>query len=136
MKITCPHCEIKNDIEFSENIKCRCCEKSFTGYSFSIRKITKPIMAGASALLVTGGIIGYKVENSLDQIRYSPKFEYAIINQCANPNNRYLSNRELERNIEICSCTLEKTIKEVGYKNEIDNELIDSFTKNLVMCNK
>ncbi|OOF88837.1 hypothetical protein BKG94_04465 [Rodentibacter ratti] len=136
MKITCPHCQVKNDIEFANHIKCKCCQKSFQGYSYSIRAITKPIMAGASALLVAGGIIGYQVENSLDQVRYSPMFEYAIINQCANPDSRYLSKKELERKIEICSCTLEKTMKKVGYKEQVDDELIQSFSYHLRLCEK
>ncbi|KMK52245.1 hypothetical protein RO21_01935 [[Actinobacillus] muris] len=134
MKITCPHCQIKNEIEFANHIKCKCCQKSFQGYSYGIKMITKPIIVGASALLVTGGIIGYQVENSLDQERYLPKFEYAIINQCANPNKTYLSNKDFERNIDICSCALLETIREVGYKEAIDSDFRHSFQNNLQEC--
>lgn len=135
MKIICPHCKTKNNIEYAENIRCQCCQKSFKDYTYNIKAISKPIIAGASAILVAGGLIGYSVENYLDQIRYPIEFEYAIVTQCANPKGSgYLREKELQTHIQICSCALEKTLNEVGYKEVIDQEFSLSFRNNLGKC--
>lgn len=135
MKIVCPNCNESNEIEFAEHIKCKCCNKSFKDRTYSIKTITKPMIASASAVLVAGSIIGYTVENLLDEVRYPLHFEYSIITQCANPNNNgYMQQSVLQRNINICICALDKTIKDVGYKQEIDEELRTSFRNNLDVC--
>lgn len=133
MKIICPHCQLKNDIEYAEHIKCKRCEKSFKHYSYRVKTITKPIVVGASAALLTGGIIGYTVENTLDQVRYPIELEYSIITQCANPSTSYKKEYELQKNIKTCICTLKKTIQDVG-ENYADDEFIKSFNHNLRQC--
>lgn len=133
IEIECPHCNKHNAIRLPENATCRHCKCSFDERVFSPTSL-KTIMKSGTVALLAGSAIGYFVEDKLDAIRYKPEFEFAIISQCANSRNSYIPEIQLQRNIYRCSCALEKTMKEVGYKYNIDEQLSESFRKNLLLC--
>lgn len=136
MKIECPYCQNNTSIEYAEHICCNHCKRSLKDYDYKPIK-NKQIALLAASLVAGGAIAGYLIEDAFDQIRYSPQFEYQIITQCANPQNRsYLRESVLQKNIFICSCALEKTIKNIGYKERIDQEFRVSFEKNLRACER
>lgn len=82
-----------------------------------------------------GSGIGYIVENTLDDVRYRPEFEFAIISLCAGiQTSKYISEYILQNNIHRCSCALEKTMQKIGYKDSIDSELKDAFKDALLEC--
>lgn len=135
IKIECPHCKELNGIRLPENAECRHCKKSIDENVFSRRFGTIKAKTAGIALLASGAIIGYIVEDKLDQVRFPIQLEYAIINECAKSHTSYfLSEKELLRNIDICTCALEKTSKDIGYKNDLDNELFSSFNKYYHLC--
>lgn len=97
-------------------------------------KVEKSTVKTMGAVLLAGGVIGYIVENQLDSVRYPIRVEHAIISQCVNSIDRYPSERMLQKNIEICICSLEKATKDIGYKSDIDDELVESFNKHFSFC--
>ncbi|OOR99115.1 hypothetical protein B0186_08205 [Canicola haemoglobinophilus] len=133
-EIECPHCRKNNKIRLPENAECRHCKNSLDEYRFSSKSLVKPILATSATALFAGSVIGYVVEDRLDIVRYRPELEFAIISQCSNSGTTYLSKTKFERYIRICSCALEKTMKEIGYKNTIDNELSIVFGEKLSEC--
>lgn len=100
------------------NICCNHCKCSLKDYDY--KPIQNKRIALLSATLVARGAIAeYIIEDAFDQIRYSPQFEYQIITQCANPQNRsYLRESILQNNIFICSCALEKQLKILVIRKE------------------
>lgn len=133
MKIICPHCSHENSIDYAENIKCDKCHRSFRDFTYHIKKITAPL---ALSSLLLGGLITYKVENYIEQVRYPIRFEYAIISKCvaSNHNGGYLSANEASRRIDICTCALEKTMNNIAF-NKADTEIfVQQLGNNIAKC--
>ncbi|RBW65495.1 hypothetical protein DS893_10465 [Vibrionales bacterium C3R12] len=131
MKIECPHCQEDNKIEFSENISCQKCEKSFKGFKFSKRKL----ISGSSALLV-GVIGGYTVSDKLEEVRYPLEIEYAIVDTCLNGSQNTVSVSWYESKRDACVCTLTKTEQDVSYADYKSNPatFFENFEFNAESC--
>lgn len=130
IKLECPYCKKDNGIKLPENAECRHCKRSIDNYSFKNGIFNATNLKMSATLLVGGMITGYVVENILDEARYPVVFEYNLINQCAGKGSYYNNSR----NIELCSCALENTMKEVGAKKKIDEIWKSSFRNNLEKC--
>ncbi|MGF1765696.1 hypothetical protein [Aliivibrio kagoshimensis] len=131
MKIECPHCQHDNDIEFAKNISCKECEKSFEGFKFS-----KRALISASTALFVGAMGGYKVNASLEEVRYPLAVEYAIVDSCINSSKNQMSTRRYETKRELCLCALDKTMEDVSYTtyNSESNEFITTLRQNAKLC--
>lgn len=135
IKIECPYCNKDNGVRLPENAECRHCKRSLDEKSFYSKSSKKSVLLGASALLLAGSGIGYIAENKLDDVRYRPEFEFAIISQCAGIKPpKYIPESTLQRNIHRCSCALEKTMQKTGYKDSFDLELQEAFRNSLLEC--
>lgn len=135
IKIECPYCKKDNGVRLPENAECRHCKKSLNEHSFNAAVSKKSMLTAVSVSLLVGSGVGYIVENKLDDVRYRPEFEFAIISQCANIKEaRYILESTLQKNIHRCSCALEKTIQKIGYKHSIDSELKEAFKNSLLEC--
>lgn len=128
MKIICPHCKTKNSIEFSEHIKCHHCDKSFKGYLYRVKAISKPAVV---TTVIVGGIASQQIESIFENNRYSPEIEYSIISNCTNSSNEYLSRWNLEKNLKICVCALKKTMNQVEFE---DSNMKYVFRESLRKC--
>ncbi|MFZ7255308.1 hypothetical protein [Avibacterium avium] len=124
MKLICPQCQKKNNIEYAKNITCEKCHQSFEGYTYKIKRISKPLVI---ACFIAGGVTSQTVEEIWEQNRYPVKIEYAVIADCASSVRGSYSKKP----IDICICALEKTMKEVKHT---DKEAVNRFEENLYIC--
>lgn len=132
MKIVCPNCQSETEIEFSEHIKCECCENSAKENERRRKAISKSLSLSP---IILACYLTYKVENLIEPVRYPVKLEYSIISECANGyQNGYLSSSS-RKHIDTCICALEKTMNDVKPKNE-NKEFTSEFQKNLYECSR
>ncbi len=112
MQIECPSCSTANKIEYAENIICQKCKKNFLGYIFK-----KKAFISASTAFVAGILGTYHIEKYIyDTHRYPIKFEYEAIDACINSSNSVLDRATYQSKALICICAMEKTSKEISYK--------------------
>lgn len=134
MQIECPSCKTDNYIDYSENIICVNCKKSFTGHVF--QKIKKPLVSSAAALLI--GIYGtYKIDNHFfDEQRLPIPIEYELIDSCVNSSNGVLRDSKYILKKKICSCALEQTLLEMNYKEMKNNEslFMTRYSNKIKLC--
>lgn len=126
MKVVCPNCETQNQINKDNIIRCGNCSKTFPDDLYAKESFFKKLTNSKTAIattIVAGAIIGYSIENKLDDNRYPIEYEYQIIASCVE--NSYYS-----RNVEQCICALKETLKSVKF-DEIDSKLINHFKLNL-----
>lgn len=133
MQIECPHCSTENTIEFGENIKCYECEQSFAGYLY--KKFKKPIVGATTALLI-GGFGSYKVGTFFEKNRYPINIEYELIDTCINGYNQLLSRQSKIQKANTCICTLDKTMRNISYKDieKSEPKFSARFHKNMMHC--
>ncbi|GHA48037.1 hypothetical protein ACFFLZ_16145 [Photobacterium aphoticum] len=117
MEITCPHCNVNNNIAFADHISCKECDKSFKGKKFSERKFIS-----ATTALAIGAFGGYKVNTAWDETRYPLNVEYAIVDTCLNSAKNLIAVSRYENKREICLCSLEKTMEVVPYSSFNDDQ--------------
>ncbi|PSH12760.1 hypothetical protein B7R74_19960 [Yersinia pseudotuberculosis] len=131
MKIECPHCNSDNDIEFSDNILCHECKKSFKGFKFSKRKFLS-----ATTVLIIGAFGGYKVNGALEQERYPLEIEYAIVDTCVNVSKNFITIGRYTDKRKICLCALSKTIEDVSYSDfkSKNSKFATSFKQHADSC--
>lgn len=126
MKVVCPNCETQNQIDKENIIRCGRCSKAFPDDLYAKESFFKNLTTSKAAVattIVAGAIIGYSIENKLDDNRYPIEYEYQIIASCVG--NSYSS-----RNVEQCICALKETLKSVKF-DEIDSKLRNYFQSNL-----
>lgn len=130
MKIVCPYCEAKNNIKKEHAIHCGSCSQAFPDELYAQEKFFKRINLSKktkstviAGLVGAGAVMGYKVENALDDNRYPLRTEYQIIASCSNSSYS-------PRIVEQCICALEETLKSVSY-DEIDTKFRSQFQANL-----
>ncbi|MFU2077902.1 hypothetical protein [Avibacterium endocarditidis] len=126
MKLICPQCKKKNNIEYAKNITCEKCHQSFEGYTYKIKRISKPLVI---TCLIAGGVTSQTIEEIWEQNRYPVKQEYAVIATCASS----VRGSYPKKSIDICICALEKTMNDV--EDYTDNYAVrSSLSKNLESC--
>lgn len=134
MHIECPSCSTNNKIEFGENILCSACKKTFAGHSY--KKLKKPLISAATALII-GAYGGYKADQYFfDDHRYPLNVEYELVDDCVNSSGGLMIQYNQVRKTMICTCALEKTMKEISYKelNKSESVFLTRFRGNLASC--
>lgn len=126
MKVVCPNCETQNQIDKDNIIRCGNCSQTFPDDLYAKESFFKKLTTSKKAIttsIIAGAIIGYSIENKLDDNRYPIEYEYQIIANCAG--NSYSS-----RYVEQCVCALKETLKSVKF-DEIDSKFRNHFQSNL-----
>lgn len=139
MKVYCTHCQAVNRLT-DKPPRCGHCSEYFpdelyyqqstishlnSQHSHHQDKSTSTGIGIATviAVAVGGGIMGYHIENRLDETRLPLRAEYQIIAQCA-------SQGYSAQYLEQCICALEETQKTVK-KSEIEQKFVSTFQANL-----
>lgn len=126
MNVICPHCETLNKISSKNSIICGKCDKHFPDDIYAKRSwFRKHPKKTIGSLMIVGAVIGYEVEDRLDENRYPLQLEYQIIANCAN-------NQTVNR-ANACICALERTMKNLTYPqiNDSPSEFRRIFRHNL-----
>lgn len=134
MHIECPSCSANNEIEFSNNILCHSCNKTFSGHSY--KKFKKPLLSATTALII-GMYSGYKADQYfLQDQRYPLKVEYELVDNCINSSSVLMTQYYQVEKSKVCTCALEETMKTISYKELVENEsgFLTRFRGNLASC--
>lgn len=129
MKIICPNCNTTNRINEKHLIRCGQCEQNFPDETYAKRSwLRKHPKKTIVTLIIAGAVIGYEVEDRLDENRYPLRLEYQIIANCS-------SNQATNR-ANACICALENTMKKLTYQqiNHSISEFEALFRLNLNRC--
>lgn len=135
MHIECPSCSTDNKIEFGENIVCSECKESFAGHSY--KKFKKPLISATTALFI-GAFGTYKADQIFfEDQRYPLSVEYELIDSCVNSSRTLMNSYRLVEKTTVCVCALEKTMKEVSYKElkKNESEFLTHFRNSITSCN-
>lgn len=131
MKLQCPKCFKDNELALSADVVCGHCNEDISEFHYS-----KPIISGATALILGAGGFFAVDKYLLDEERYPVEVEYAIIDSCVSSSDIALRRRDYERKQEICLCSMKETMSEIPYgeyKKEPLQFLV-MFEKNTVSC--
>lgn len=134
MQIVCPHCSSENKIDFSENILCGECKKTFAGHLY--KKFKKPFLSTTTALLV-GAFGAYHLDNKfIEKERYPVGVEYELIHSCLANSGRLMDSNRMIAKTTRCVCALENTMSDFSYKEmkKSESEFITRFTANITSC--
>lgn len=134
MLIECPSCSEENKVELGDDVVCKACNGSFSGYSYS--KIAKPLISATTALCI-GAFGALKIDKHfLEEQRYPVSVEYELIENCANADTWYSSYGQHAKKTQLCICALEKTMSDVSYKemSESESTFVTHFRKNIATC--
>jgi|TARA_R110002050_G_scaffold280862_1_gene427995 DNA-directed RNA polymerase subunit RPC12/RpoP len=124
LDIECPHCSKDNSIHLSSEIKCKHCEKPLIGQKYKKQKL-----AIVSSILLIGG--GYFFNEKFEPNRYPMPVEYYIVKSCVSADEQPLKVRNYVAKELVCLCSLQKTIKELDYKDyqKKPNTFLNTFEK-------
>lgn len=131
LEIECSHCKENNDINLSEEVKCKSCGESLTTKKYAKKKI---ISASTALAVGLGG--GLYIDEKFETDRYPIKTEYNIIQSCLSNDNRALSESNYKKKIDICICAQEKTMSDITYSEFKNNQVafIKIFSENVKKC--
>ena len=134
MQIECPSCATDNKIEFGENIICNECKKTFAGHSY--KKFKKPLLSTTAALAI-GAFGAYQIDQVFfEDQRYPLNVEYELIDSCVNSSRKPMYSDQKIQKTQTCVCALEKTMKEVNYKDlkKSESVFLTRFRSSLTSC--
>ncbi len=134
MNIECPSCSTENKIEYGENIVCSECKGTFAGHTY--KKFKKPFISATTALVI-GIYGGYKMDDLyFDDTRYPLAIEYSIIEACVATDTRPLAYRLYSSKLDVCLCSLEKTMDAFPYDEFKENQgkFLGIFKRNTDEC--
>lgn len=131
MKIECPKCFKKNNLNLEAKVNCGHCKEEITGYTYK-----KPIISATTALVI--GVGGFYVTDRyvLPEDRYPVAVEYSLIDSCVSSSRGPMRYRHYERKQDVCFCSLEETMKDVSFRDykKNENEFLETFAANVKKC--
>lgn len=130
MQIVCPHCSSTNNIKYAENITCGKCKKTLTGHLY--KRFSKPLISATTALVIGA----YGTWQFVAETRYPVDVEYELVDACINASQNSMDSARRIYKTQICVCALEKTMKEVSYKEmkRSESEFQTRFRAGVTSC--